>query len=104
METILKNAPLHCTCFCGGCTSVEEQGQLLNENWCHKVNQELLIPAGYHCKAHSWITYTDKHQPVEHMQLRILKGVPGVAIPIAATIVRDVPTVAIPIAATATAI
>ena len=39
--------------------------------WCTKVNQELLNPAGYNCKAHSWITYNEKGQKGEHMQMMI---------------------------------
>jgi hypothetical protein len=55
------------------------------------VNQELLNPAGYHCKAHAY----DAGEYGDHMQMRILKSIPGDFVsvaPIAATIARDVPT------------
>jgi hypothetical protein len=83
METAIIKVP-----FCG-CFKPVEQAEILNNGWCDKVNQELLIPAGYQCKAKGNDDYGDR------LQIRILKSVPGDFIsvaPIAATIARDVPT------------
>ena len=73
LRDILRSSPnalQQCCCFAGLASSAGEVDRL----WCPKVNQELLHPAGYSCKAHSWITYNEKGQKQEHMQMMIQRN------------------------------
>lgn len=73
MIECLDNAPKQCTLCCGGCPNVTTQSPTLNRNWCPKINEKLLHPAGYHCRAHHWIMYGSKGERYEHMVIAVDK-------------------------------
>lgn len=67
---VIRSSPTSCCGFEGLASPAGE----IDRVWCTKVNQELLHPAGYSCKAHSWITYNEKGQKQEHMQMVIQRN------------------------------
>ena len=73
MIECLDNAPKRCTMCCGGLPNVTTQAPTLNRSWCPKINEKLLHPAGYQCRAHYWVTYGGKGERYEHMVIVVDK-------------------------------
>eukprot|EP00283_Hemiselmis_rufescens_P007873 CAMPEP_0173430230 /NCGR_PEP_ID=MMETSP1357-20121228/8714_1 /TAXON_ID=77926 /ORGANISM="Hemiselmis rufescens, Strain PCC563" /LENGTH=123 /DNA_ID=CAMNT_0014394535 /DNA_START=176 /DNA_END=548 /DNA_ORIENTATION=+ len=82
LEEILRGSPGcghplcgDCTICFGGCPRHSRQAGTVNRQWCTKVNQELLHPAGYSCSCDTIYVHTDKGRQ-EVMQIQIRKRAP----------------------------
>ncbi|GMH66785.1 hypothetical protein TrLO_g12749 [Triparma laevis f. longispina] len=77
MKECLNEAPRSCTGCCGGCKNVANLSPALNDKWCKDVNEKMLNPQGFSCKAYHWITHGSKGERQEHMVIAINKYTPG---------------------------
>jgi hypothetical protein len=83
LKLAMQQAPTQYTCCFGGCPVVDASlpDHINSSEWCARVNQELLFPAGYECRMEYWVIWPEKAGGSEdqHLQLQIRKRQQGAA-------------------------
>ena len=73
----------------GCCLDMPAYERVINEEWCPKVNQELLHRNGYSVRAERWEFKPQEGAPCSHLRLGIFKYRPLVVASVTASMERD---------------
>ena len=83
LKLAMQQVPPQCTCCSVALPGFDASlpDHINSSEWCARVNQELLFPAGYECHVEHWVTRPERGEGSvdQHLQMQIRKRQQGAA-------------------------